>query len=144
MTLNPDYLTSISHATKRGQATVYTNKSPEYPDSGNGSASNSGNNSVNGSFNAANATRSYANDLKLYGGGTDSLGNSLNNNNNNNNLNNGYPGGKYNNGGVQKGLRSPSQTAPARLGMWEDERGHDRFLQVISVELFTLLAYYLN
>lgn len=112
MTLNPDYLTSISHSTKRGQATVYTNRSPDYPDSGNGSANNSYNNSVNNSFNAASSGKF---------GGTDSLGSSLVNKSNN-----------ANRGGLHKGLRSPSQTAPARLGMWEDEHSQDRFLQVIS------------
>ena len=101
LTLNPDYLTSV------------TNRRPgnKSPDSGNSSGENSVNNSLN----------SQSNSMRVYTTGYDSLQNSFN--------------GNDNYGGSMEGPRGPSNTAPARLGMWEDHR-NDKFLQVIKFSVW--------
>ena len=120
MTLNPDYLTSISHSKKSGSDSypnlrnaVYSNKSRDGVDSGTASGTESGRNSGNNSISIF-ASGAYRDDD--YREGVDSLGSSLNNN-----------GDAFQRGG---GRHPSSQTAPARLGMWEDERGEDKFLKV--------------
>ncbi|KAF2354552.1 hypothetical protein FHG87_014692 [Trinorchestia longiramus] len=119
MTLNPDYLVNVSNSKNKSRANnsyhngmVYSNRSPDEPDSGTGSANyseyNSGSNSVNNSFNGGHRSD------------VDSLGSSLLSNGKNLLVGDGV---------LQKGARNPSQTAPARLGMWEDENAEDKFLK---------------
>lgn len=57
--------------------------------------------------------------------------------NNNNDLSSSYNNNNSNSSSVPKsvriqpGGRFPSQTAPARLGMWDDDNDEDKFLKVL-------------
>lgn len=84
---------------------VFSNKQPDEPDSGTGSATHLG-----------NSSSSFHSGIGNYSD-TDSLGNSLS-------------GSTSDFMRGEGGLRNSSQTAPARLTMYEDDRG-DKFLQVI-------------
>lgn len=63
---------------------------------------------------------------------TQNLGASLNNGvlNNNNDLDSSLNASQSSDNRIQPGARFPSQTAPARLGMWDDE-DDDNILKVL-------------
>lgn len=66
---------------------------------------------------------------------TQNLGVSLNNgvlNNNNNDLDSSLNASLSSDNRIQPGARFPSQTAPARLGMWDDE-DDDNILKVLLI-----------